>query len=120
VGDDDRLRLLRNQPGPPPSLSDNFSAPLVDTETIFFDDTRALDHGWALAASVGVEGRARTGPLGFSVALAGLVPIVPARSDWGEQTSLDRFGVQLRAGVWLAIGPSRTAPAQGSRRVSSR
>jgi hypothetical protein len=63
-----------------------------------------LDHGWALAASLGIEGRVRTGPVGFSLALAGLVPLVPARSDWGNQTSLDALGVQLRAGIWVLLG----------------
>lgn len=63
-----------------------------------------LDHAWALAASLGIEGRVRTGPVGFSLALAGLVPLVPARSDWGNQTSLDALGVQLRAGIWVLLG----------------
>lgn len=77
------------------------------------EGNQALDHGWALAASLGIEGRVHTGLVGFSMALAGLAPLVPARSDWGNHTSLDTFGVQLRAGVWMLLG-SRVARADAA------
>jgi hypothetical protein len=116
VGFDERVRLegtpalLDNQGAATPS--DNLSDDVLDEIPAAgqaYDQDQALDHGWALAASLGVEGRVRTGPLGFSLALAGLVPLVPARSDWGNQTSLDAFGMQLRAGVWMLLG-SRKVP----------
>ncbi|HTV21681.1 MAG TPA: hypothetical protein VMG12_23490 [Polyangiaceae bacterium] len=67
-------------------------------------ETNALDHGWALAASVGVEARAQLGAVGLSLVLDALAPIVPARSDWGNQTSLDALGVRAHAGVWILLG----------------
>lgn len=87
----------------PGDASDDF-LDVLDGMTRIYDTTEPLDHAWALAASLGVEGRARTGPLGFSLALAALVPLVPARSDWGNQTSLDTLGVQLRAAIWVLLG----------------
>jgi hypothetical protein len=91
----------------PGDASDDF-LDVLDGMTRIYDSTEPLDHAWALAASLGVEGRVQTGPLGFSVALAALVPLVPPRSDWGNQTSLDTFGVQLRAGVWVLLGKAQS------------
>lgn len=75
--------------------------------------TQRLDRDWALAASVGLEGRFQTGPIGLSLALAGLLPLSSARSDWGNDPSFDSVGVQLRAGVWMLLG-SRAVPATDS------
>jgi hypothetical protein len=84
-------------------VSDDVLAP-IDGATRVYEATEPLDRAWALAASVGIEGRVQTGPVGFSLALAGLVPLAAPRSDWGNQTSLDTLGVQLRAGVWVLLG----------------
>src|SRR5690606_35267290 len=95
VGFDERVELSerRVQPG------------FIDTViTQRRPGLQALDHGWAIAASLGCEGRARVGALGFSLALAGLVPLLPARSDWGDHSSLDTLGAQVRAGVWMLLG----------------
>jgi len=63
-----------------------------------------LDASWWLLARAGLEGRYRRGAIGMSLALTALVPIVPAESDWGDTTSLDRVGAEVSAGVWLALG----------------
>lgn len=65
-----------------------------------------LDTSWWLLGRGGIEGRYRSGALGISVALNALVPIVPAESDWGDATTLDRVGAELGAGVWVAWGAS--------------
>jgi hypothetical protein len=99
-------RMTLEEPIPFAETSDasaNFTD-VVAGGTRVYDATEPLDRAWALAASLGIEGRALTGPVGFSLALAGLVPLVPPRSDWGNQTSLDTLGVQLRAGVWVLLG----------------
>lgn len=79
-------------------------------------ETASLDHGWGLAASFGLEGRVDAGPFGFSVALTGLAPLIPPRSDWGNQTSLDAFGVQLRASLWLVLDARPTAPPSSAKK----
>lgn len=78
-------------------------------------ETHALDHGWSLAASLGLEGRLGLGPVGLSLALAGLAPIVPPRSDWGDQTSLDEWGVQVRGGFWMRLGSRPVAAIERTR-----
>jgi hypothetical protein len=65
-----------------------------------------LDGGWWLLGRAGLEGRYRTGPVGFSLVLRALVPVMPAESDWGNTTSLDRVGAEASAGVWIALGRS--------------
>jgi hypothetical protein len=119
VGFDERMTLVETLESASAPAGANFTDVAAPRETRVYEQTRALDHDWALAAAVGLEGRAQTGPLGFSLSLAGLLPIVPARSDWGDQTSLDTFGVQLRAGVWMALRPSPAAPKDGSRKTLS-
>lgn len=111
VGFDERVTLVDIEP-PGPTTDEPSSRPLAHTET------HALDHAWALAAGLGLEGRLGLGPMGASLAVAGLVPIVPPRSDWGDETSLDRWGVQLRAGVWVRLGSRSTGAAatEGERR----
>jgi hypothetical protein len=65
-----------------------------------------LDSAWWLLAHAGIEGRYRAGSVGFGLVVNGLVPCVPAESDWGDTTSLDQLGVEARAGVWMALGKS--------------
>lgn len=101
---DERMRLEEPIPfAATADVSDDFPVPF-DGATRVYDVTEPLDRAWALAASLGIEGRVQTGPVGFSLALAGLVPLVPPRSDWGNETSLDTLGVQLRAGIWVLLG----------------
>jgi hypothetical protein len=102
VGFDERVTFDETRPAP------GFVEAL---ERRTFSESHSLDHGWALASSLGLEGRAHAGSIGFSIGLSALVPLVPARSDWGDQTSLDNLGLQLRAGVWVLLGSRlRRAP----------
>ncbi|HTV21684.1 MAG TPA: hypothetical protein VMG12_23505 [Polyangiaceae bacterium] len=72
------------------------------------------DRAWALASRLGLEARARLGVAGVSLALDGIIPLVPARPfDGGAVTAegvvaqapawLDTFGVRLQASVWFPL-----------------
>jgi len=123
VGFDERRALATSEPDEratdgAPALGDDFLAPIepdsVDTPRPAprsAEGTNALDRAWALAASLGIEARAQRGPMGLSLALAALVPLLPARSAQGDQTTLDALGVQLRFGAWVVLG-SRPAPSE--------
>jgi hypothetical protein len=80
---------------------------LQPDEEVIVDDlpsaTQSLDDGWALAASLGVEGTVREGPVGISLALAGLIPIMPAESDLGDTRSFDAIGAEVRIGVGVVL-----------------
>jgi hypothetical protein len=65
-----------------------------------------LDRGWSFVSSLGVEASYRLGSLGFSAALVGLLPLVSAKSDWGDTTSLSHVGAEMSLGIWLAFGAS--------------
>jgi hypothetical protein len=69
----------------------------------FSSELYPLDDAWAFFGGLGAEGRLRGGVVDFSVALTALVPLVPATSDWGETTSIERMGVELRVGVWVPL-----------------
>jgi hypothetical protein len=66
-------------------------------------------NAWALVGSAGVEGWVRTRPLCFSVGLAALVPVVPARATAGtvDVTAVAGVGAEALASVWLLLGAAR-------------
>jgi hypothetical protein len=63
-----------------------------------------LDSGWSLVSSLGVEASYPLGPLGFSAALAGLLPLRAAKSDWGDTSSLSHVGAEVSVGLWFSLG----------------
>lgn len=126
VGFDEQLALTEGEDEPPPLLSPA-GAIAIDPATgaPFGADgepptlTRRrypLDHAWGLAGSLGLEASFHAAPIGVSAALSALVPVVPARSDWGsldataaDPGALDTLGVELGVAVWLAIGADPAA-----------
>jgi len=126
VGFDEQLALTESEDDLPPPLSPAGSiaidpgtgAPFgADGEPQTLTRRRyPLDHAWGLAGSLGLEGSFHAGPFGVSAALSALVPVVPARSDWGsldataaDPGALDTLGVELAVAVWLAIGADPAA-----------
>jgi hypothetical protein len=63
-------------------------------------------NSWALVGSAGVEGWARLGALCFSLGVAGIVALMPARATAGSAsiTSLEGLGAELFASVWIPLG----------------
>jgi hypothetical protein len=65
--------------------------------------TFPLDHGWSVTSTWTIEGSFRAGSFGASAALSALLPLKTAKSDWGNTTFPNVFGVEGSIGVWMAV-----------------